>query len=566
LEGPEDTHRSGPSSRLPWIAFGLLCAGLLTLFLVYPTYPNYDSYYSLLWAREIWDGQKPVFDAFRAPTEHPLAILFSMFLTPFGQGVDRVVVFCAMASVAALGAGMYQLGKLAFNRWVGLVAGVLLVANWDLILLAVRGYLDVTYMALVLWAAVLETKRRRRGWQTMLLLTLAGTLRPEAWVLCGLYGLWMAWDGAHVLQDGKVALRAGLANVLTRRGITWLALGCVATGLWLATDTVVTGNPLFSQTYTSGLAEELGRTQSPLAIPFTTISFLRGIDGLPLFIAGLVGLLTTLWIVPYRATMPLVLLVAGIGTFFLLGFGGFSVIDRYLLVPAALLLIFAAVLLVGWTLMPEGRVRTWWSRASLLGGLGVVVVGVVNLQPNSLANDLKFRGDAHKDLVRVLDQPQVRAALKCGPLWTPNHKLVPDSRWILDAGNADVLPRSMLKPALFDTKVTGYDSPDRRVARKAVPDARGLFGPDGKLEYVTVKDGNGKAKRDARGEVVKTVVPNPTPTVTRGVALLPTSRLALVRQGYVFVGDDRAFDVIPPAGFRRIATSTHYAVYASCRP
>lgn len=550
MEGPEDTHRSGPSSRLPWIAFGLLCAGLLTLFLVFPTYPNYDSYYALLWAREIWDGQKPVFDAFRAPTEHPLAILFSMVLAPFGQGVDRFVVLCALASVAALAAGMYQLAKLAFNRWVGLVAGLLLVANWDILLLAVRGYLDVTYMALVIWAAVLETRRRRRGWPVLLLLTLAGTLRPEAWVLCGLYGLWMAWDGAP-------DLRGGVRRVLTRRGILWLAFGCSATAIWLSTDFAVTGNPLFSQTYTSGLAEELGRTRGPLEIPFVTIAFLKGIDGVPLFVAGLVGLATALWLVPRRTTMPLVLLVAGIGTFFLLGFGGFSVIDRYLLVPAALLLIFAAVLLVGWTMMPEGRVRTWWSRASLVGGIGVVVVGAINLNANSLANDLQFRGDAASDLREVLDRPQVRQALRCGPLWTPNHKLVPDARWILDVDNDAVLPRSMLKPALFDRGVTGYDSPDRRVARREVPAAEGLRRPDGKLRYEQVTPKGG-------GEPVDTVVPDPTPAVRRGVFLLPTTRLALIRQGYVFVGDDRAFDSLPPVGFRRIATSTHYAVYASC--
>jgi hypothetical protein len=553
LEGPEDTHRGSPGSRLPWIAFGLLCAGLLALFLVFPTYPNYDSYYALLWAREIWDGQKPVFDAFRAPTEHPLAILFSMVLTPFGEGVDRVVVLCAMASVAALAAGMYQLSKAAFNRWVGLVAGALLVANWDLIFLAVRGYLDVTYMALVIWAAVLETRRRRRGWPVLVLLTMAGTLRPEGWILCGLYGLWMAWDGRPVRPVG-----AGVRHVLTRRGIPWLAFGCLATAIWLLTDFVVTGNPLFSQTYTSGLAEELGRTRGPLEIPFVTIAFLKGIDGTALFVAGLVGLAVTLWIVPRRASMPLILLVAGIGTFFLLGFGGFSVIDRYLLVPAALLLIFAAVLLVGWTLMPAGRVRTWWARASVLGGIGVVIVGAVNLNPNSLANDLRFRGDAHHDLVEVLDRPVVQRALRCGPLWTPNPKLVPDSRWLLDAGNADVLPRSMLKPALFDRRTTGYDSPDRVRARREAPSAAGLRRPDGKLRYVTTPGKDG-------GKPVPAVVPDPTPEITRGVVLLPSSRLALIRQGYVFVGDDRAFDSIPPAGFHRIATSTHYTVYASCR-
>jgi hypothetical protein len=549
LDGPEDTHARDRGSRLPTVAFALLCAGLLALYVAFPTYPNYDSYYALLWAREIWDGHKPIFDAFRAPTEHPLSILFSMVLTPFGGGVDRFVVLCSMASVAALAAGMYQLAKLVFNRWVGLVAGFLLVVNWDLIYLAVRGYLDVTYMALVIWAAVLETRRRRRGWPVLLLLTLAGTLRPEAWILCGLYGLWMAWDGAR-------SVRAGLRRVLTVRGIAWLAAGCVATAAWLLTDFVVTGSPLFSQTYTSGLAEELGRTRGPLEIPFVTIAFLKGIDGVPLFVAGVVGLLVTLWLVPRRAGAPLVLLVAGIGTFFLLGLGGFSVIDRYLLVPAALLLIFAAVLLVGWTMLPEGGLRRWWSRLALVGGIGVVIAGALNLNPNSIANDLTFRGDAHDDLVSVLDAPQTRRALRCGPLWAPNHKLVPDSRWILDAGVFDVLPRSMLKPPLFDEDLTGFDSPDRKVARREVPAAAGLRGPDGKLEY--------EPATNKEGKTVPTVEPDPTPVVRRGVVLVPTSRIALVRQGYVFVGDDRAFDVVPPVGFRRIATSTHYAVYASC--
>ena len=67
------------------LAAGLAGIVVLALFFGLRTYPNYDSYYTLLWARELWDGQKPVFDSFRAPTEHPLSILFSMFLTPFGD-------------------------------------------------------------------------------------------------------------------------------------------------------------------------------------------------------------------------------------------------------------------------------------------------------------------------------------------------------------------------------------------------------------------------------------------------------------------------------------------------
>ena len=45
--------------------------------------------------------------------------------------------------------------------------------------------------------------------------------------------------------------------------------------------------------------------------------------------------------------MPLSLLVVGIGTFFLVGLAGLSVIDRYLLVPSLMVMVFAAVALGG---------------------------------------------------------------------------------------------------------------------------------------------------------------------------------------------------------------------------
>jgi hypothetical protein len=56
--------------------------------------------------------------------------------------------------------------------------------------------------------------------------------------------------------------------------------------------------------------------------------------------------------------------------------------------------------------------------------------------------NLTFRGDSHRALVRLLDDPKVRAALRCGPLSVPNHKLIPESRWILNAGKHGVLARS----------------------------------------------------------------------------------------------------------------------------
>jgi hypothetical protein len=50
----------------------------------------------------------------------------------------------------------------------------------------------------------------------------------------------------------------------------------------------------------------------------------------------------------------------------------------------------------------------------------------------------------------VLESRPVQAGLRCGPLTVPNHKLVPDSRWILDAPESRVIPRAdreVRKPA-----------------------------------------------------------------------------------------------------------------------
>src|SRR3954465_13907693 len=55
-----------------WAAAGLalVTVAAVVAFLVYPTFPNYDSYYSMLWAREALHLQPLSFDGYRTPTEH----------------------------------------------------------------------------------------------------------------------------------------------------------------------------------------------------------------------------------------------------------------------------------------------------------------------------------------------------------------------------------------------------------------------------------------------------------------------------------------------------------------
>jgi hypothetical protein len=475
--------RSVEVDTLAKVAFAVLCAGFLVGFLVFPTYPNYDSYYSLLWGREVLDLQAPFFEGFRVPTEHPLAIAAGAVLSLLGEGGDRVWVAMTLASFLWLVWGIYRLGQIAFTPVVGAIAAALLLSRFDFAFLAARGYIDVPYMALVVWAAVLEAARPRRGWPVFALLAGAGLLRPEAWVLAGLYFLWMS-------RRATWGERARYA-----------ALAAIAPLVWAAVDAAVTGDPLFSLHYTSSSAEDLGRRRTLGEIPSALPAFFASLVKLPVLLAAVAGLVFALAATPRRAVMPLVLLLSGIGTFVLIGIAGLSVIERYLIVAALALLVFAAVAAGGFTMLAPGRLRTGWAATAA----GLLLLGVVftatRVDVTKLANELQFRGDAHTALARVLREPAVARGLRCGPLTVPNHKLVPDSRWILDLPRDRVLARA-------DPSV-----PRRRIAR--------------------------------------------------GVGLYVTSRFAIFRHAFTNPVDPTSIQV-PPPGWRRIATSGYVAAYARC--
>ena len=166
-----DPARAEPSpgergDGLAKVVFALLCLGFAIGFFVFPTYPVYDSYYSLLWGRDLLHGDPLVFDGFRYPTEHPLAIAAGAVLQLFGGWGDRLWVAMTLASFLVLVAGVYRLGRIAATPLVGAVAAALLLTRFDYPFLAARGYVDIPYMALVVWAATLEATRsapRRAG-------------------------------------------------------------------------------------------------------------------------------------------------------------------------------------------------------------------------------------------------------------------------------------------------------------------------------------------------------------------------------------------------------------------
>src|SRR6185436_13830164 len=124
-------------------AAALAVAVAVLVWLITRTYPNYDSYYHLVWGRELLDGMMPSFEAYAAPTQHPLYVALGAVLgVIFGESADRVLVLVCLLSHAALVFGVYRLGAAVFGRWSGALAALFVAASASFLLYAARGYVD----------------------------------------------------------------------------------------------------------------------------------------------------------------------------------------------------------------------------------------------------------------------------------------------------------------------------------------------------------------------------------------------------------------------------------------
>ncbi len=401
---------SGRWRRAELAGVAVLALAAVALFVLAPTYPNYDAYYHLLWGRELLDGRTPSFEAYQAPTQHPLYLALGALLSLLGGEADRVLVLLCVLSLVALAWATFRLGARVFGPWPALAGAAFAGSSFALLLFAVRAYLDVPFLALVLWAAVLEVEGRRRPLGPLALLAVAGLLRPEAWLLAGAYWLWR----------GRT-LRSAL-------------LVAAPPVIWALVDLAVTGDPLRSFTETSELAEELGRERGIEHVPGAFVEFLADALRPPVAVAAVAGLVLALRRLGWRrVVVPLGLLGGGTLTFLATGAGGLSILPRYLTVPAVALSLFAGYAALGWTTLPGGRPRRIWASAAAVLAVAGVAFAVARAEVfDRLTTELAFTRASHDDLERILATPQVRRGLECGSLTFPNYRLVPDARWELD--------------------------------------------------------------------------------------------------------------------------------------
>jgi hypothetical protein len=209
-----------------------------------PGHIGYDAIWALLWGRQIARGDVPEFEAPVAPTPHPLTNLVSAPLSLLGD--DAAITAVLALSWLAFGALVYAafaLGRELFAWPVGAVAAALIATRGLLVNEAMQALLDIPFLALVTAACVAEVRRPREGLSVPVLLTLAGLLRPEGWLVSGAYALYALPSHGDRLKVAAILAAAPLA--------------------WALFDLVATGDPLFSLHGTRELAAQLDRPREP---------------------------------------------------------------------------------------------------------------------------------------------------------------------------------------------------------------------------------------------------------------------------------------------------------------
>jgi hypothetical protein len=386
------------------------------LYLLYaPTYVNYDAQWALVWARDAWNGFLPEYRADFAPTPHPLATTASLLALPFGTQADTAILWATLLAFGALVYLTYRLGDELFNRWVGLVAAVVVLSRPVIMRDALLGYQDLPFAALVIGAVLLEAQRSRRGLPVLALLALAGLLRPEAWLLAGLYWLYL-WPHSSARERVRAALLVAAAPLI-----------------WAGTDWIVTGDPLHSLHGTAALAEEADRRRDVEDVPYWSAQYVGFVLREPLLLGIPIGLVFAWLHARRRAMLPLAVVAAMLAVFAAGPIVGLPLIRRYVETPAVLLTLFYGLAVCGFTMLAAGRSRTRWM---LIGGLAAAF-SLAYLpwhvsQLDRLDGRVRLDGAMYRHLERVGDNRRVRAAFaRCAPLTAADHRPIPFIRYRL---------------------------------------------------------------------------------------------------------------------------------------
>ncbi|HEY2478259.1 MAG TPA: hypothetical protein VGI17_05970 [Solirubrobacterales bacterium] len=516
------------SSRLTPVAW--VAAVSAVLLIVFPVgFPNYDTIYALVWGRELAHGMSPDYGAALPPTPHPLIDFLGLVTSPFGEAPITVTMILAYVSLGLIAYFVYRLGTVWFDKWIGVLAAVIVLTRAPFLSNGLRAYVDLPYIAFCLGALYIEARKPRAGWPVLALLVPAGLLRPEAWGFAIVYWLWLAFDVRRAdpatltgrkLQEGLSfrPTNTGFRRIFDafgwevgwrgERGTTelaWLAL--LALGgliIWVLFDAITTGNPLYSLTGTQETVEDLKRQTGPVDLVLYGPRRLGEVMQWPGMVGGFGGLVLGITLLPRRSALGFAAVVLSLLAFAFLAAAGLAIIARYTMLASAILSIFFALALLGWRFLDrENRWRRWWQVFAVLV-LAMVLVWLPNQWnlDKQVHTDLSNQGRIENDLTDLVNEGAFSP--ECGPIAVPNHRAVPRLAFGLEVKPTDIVSAS--------EAVSGEEE-------------------------------------EKLGEV--------------GYWVQPASRFVI--HNYILDPNDTTkFNIHPPAGFREVARNESWIIYSRC--
>ena len=223
-------------------------------------------------------------------------------------------------------------------------------------------------------------------------------MRPEAWVLGGLYFLWM-WPGIDHARRLRLA-----------------AMVVAAPLIWALSDLVVTGDALHSLHGTADLAEAVDRRRDVVDAPYWTAQYYGYTLREPLVLGIPIGLFFAWRFRRREAILPLAVVVAMTAVFMVGPVFGLPLIGRYVRTPSVLLTLFYGLAVCGFLLLADPRARRLWRGIGIFTAL--LSVAFLPWHVGMLA-DLERRldrdGRMYEELRAAARAPAVRTAVaRCG--------------------------------------------------------------------------------------------------------------------------------------------------------
>lgn len=430
-------------ARLAVPTLTLALAGLLWLVMGQAAVVNYDTLYGLLWGKELLHGDLPDMTVPGAPTPHPLLTLAGLLLAPIlGSASPAALSLLAYLGYVATASCVVLLGLVA-RRSVGLatgiVAGIFLVTREPVLSYGLRVYIDLPYLALLLGALTIELSRPRAGTPVLVLLLLAGLLRPEAWLLSIAYLAWLAFGDEF---PGR------------RTQVVWLVLAAGGPVLWGLTDLLLTGDVLFSFRGTRAGTERLERPTGLSGLVNVAPRRIGEILRWEVLLGAIAGTVLLLRPSATKGRVVVGATVAVAVAFALVGLGGLPVIVRYLLPIGAFGCLACAYVLTGWRSDPSIPIGRVW-----VVGAAALLVGVVLLAPAQAQRLDRLQASLSEQQRIITELEALSHEIPCGPIVVPNRRAVPlmalwtdrPARSIITAQDQPIPPTgTYLYPATID--------------------------------------------------------------------------------------------------------------------